>query len=75
MSLKLHFLDSHLDFFPQNLGEFSNEHSERFHQDISIMEKWFMGRWNCGIPAEYCWSIVTENPQGGYERKRSRKPF
>ncbi|GFG38379.1 hypothetical protein Cfor_03177, partial [Coptotermes formosanus] len=47
MSLKLHFLDSHLDFFPKILGEVSNEHSERFHQDISITEKQFVGRWNC----------------------------
>jgi hypothetical protein len=39
MSLKLHCLDSHLDFFPQNLGEVSNEHGERFHQNISIMDK------------------------------------
>jgi hypothetical protein len=26
MSLKVHFLDSHLDFFPENLGAFSDEH-------------------------------------------------
>jgi len=35
MSLKIHFLHSHLDFFPSNLGDFSDEHGERFHQDIS----------------------------------------
>jgi hypothetical protein len=34
ISLKVHFLDSHLDFFPQNLGAVSDEHGERFHQDI-----------------------------------------
>ncbi|UYV82366.1 K02A2.6-like [Cordylochernes scorpioides] len=39
MSLRIHFLHSHLDFFPDNLGAFSDEHGERFHQDISIMEK------------------------------------
>jgi hypothetical protein len=38
MSLKMHFLDSHLDFFSQNLGNVSDEYSERFHQDISMME-------------------------------------
>ena len=26
MSLKIHFLDSHLDFFPENLGAVSEEH-------------------------------------------------
>jgi hypothetical protein len=38
MSLKVHFLDSHLDFFPENLGAVSDEHGERFHQDIYNME-------------------------------------
>ena len=31
ISLKIHFLESHLDFFPENLGEVSDEHGERFH--------------------------------------------
>ena len=34
MNLKLHFLDSHLDEFRQNLGDFSEEQGERFHQDL-----------------------------------------
>jgi len=33
MSLKIHFFDSHSDFFPDTLGEISDEHGERFHQD------------------------------------------
>jgi hypothetical protein len=36
MSLKMSFLDSHLDFLPENLGAVSDEHRERFHQDTSI---------------------------------------
>jgi hypothetical protein len=39
MSLKVHILDSHLDFFPENLGTVSDEHGQRFRQDISNMEK------------------------------------
>jgi len=39
MSPKIHFLESHLDFFPENLGKVSDEHGERFHQDIVAMEK------------------------------------
>ncbi|UYV84034.1 hypothetical protein LAZ67_X000929 [Cordylochernes scorpioides] len=39
MSLKIHFLHSQLDFFSDNLGAVSDEHGERFHQDISSMEK------------------------------------
>jgi hypothetical protein len=32
MSLKVYFLGSHLDFFPENLGAVSDEHGERFHR-------------------------------------------
>ncbi|GBM80171.1 hypothetical protein AVEN_164847-1 [Araneus ventricosus] len=39
MSLKVHFLDSHLDYFPENLGAVSEEQGERFHQDIKEMER------------------------------------
>jgi hypothetical protein len=39
MSIKVHFLDSHLDFFPENLGAVSDEHGEIFHYDIYNMEK------------------------------------
>ena len=39
ISLKIHFLHSHLDFLPPNLGAISDKHGERFHQDISTMEK------------------------------------
>ena len=37
MSLEAHFLHSHLDFFPTNLGDNSNKH-KRFHQEIKEME-------------------------------------
>jgi len=34
MSLKVHFLDSHLDFIPENLGAVSDEQADQFHQDM-----------------------------------------
>ncbi|KAL4125789.1 hypothetical protein QTP88_010029 [Uroleucon formosanum] len=46
MSLKIHFLHSHLDFFPENLGVVSDEQGERFHQDIQLMETRYQGFWN-----------------------------
>ena len=39
MSIKVHCLHSHLDRFPENLGDFSEEQGERFHQDIKVMEE------------------------------------
>ena len=54
MSLKIHFLDSHLDFFPENLGAVSDEHGERFHQDILSMEIRYQGKWSSYVLADYC---------------------
>ena len=39
MSIELHYLFSHLDYFPENLGDVSEEQGERFHQDIRTMEE------------------------------------
>jgi hypothetical protein len=34
MSLKIHFWSHTWIFFPKNVGEVSDKHGERFHQDI-----------------------------------------
>jgi len=39
-------LYSHLDHFPENLGDLSDEQGEQFHQDISKMEVRYQGRWD-----------------------------
>jgi len=62
MSLKAHFLYSHLDFFPEYLGAVSDEHRQRFHQEISTMEKQYQGKWSPSMLADYCWTLRTEVP-------------
>jgi len=42
-------LESHLVFPPENLGEISDEHGERFHQDILAMEKRYQGKWTSNM--------------------------
>ena len=54
MSLKLHFQHSHLDFFSPNIGDVSEEHGKRFHQDISDMERRYQGRWSCNMMGIIC---------------------
>lgn len=39
MSLKMDFLKNHLQEFADNLGDFSDQHGERFHQTIKVMER------------------------------------
>ncbi|UYV63994.1 hypothetical protein LAZ67_2006277 [Cordylochernes scorpioides] len=75
MSLKIHFLHSHLDFFPDNLGAVSDEHGERFHQDISSMEKRYQGKWSPAMLADYCWTLKRDLPQAKYRRKSTVTAF
>ena len=60
MSVKLHFLCSHLDFFHENLGDFSGEHGERFHQDIEPMERRYKGHWASAMMGDYIWSLIRQ---------------
>jgi len=75
MSLKIHFLDSHLDFFPENLGKVSDKHGERFHQDIMAMEKWYQGKWTSSMLAIYCWKLKRDEPDAKYWRKSYASTF
>ena len=61
MSLKVHFLDSNLDFFPVNVGAVSNEHGELSHQDMSYMEKQYQG--------SGCWLIITRHLEETFHRQ------
>ncbi|KDR22417.1 hypothetical protein L798_02510, partial [Zootermopsis nevadensis] len=60
VSFKMHFLPSHLDFFPSNCGAFSDEHGERFHQDISAMEQRYKIKWSAAMLADYCWMVKRD---------------
>lgn len=62
MSIKMHFLYSHLDFFPLNLGAESDEQGERFHQDMAAIERRYQGFWDEGMMADYCWFLIREDP-------------
>jgi len=69
MSLKIYFLEKHFDFFPEIFGEVSDEHGERFHQDIMAMEKRYQGKWTLSMLADYCWTLKRDVPDSKYRRK------
>ncbi|KAL4108248.1 hypothetical protein QTP88_018481 [Uroleucon formosanum] len=75
MSIKLHFLNAHIDYFPENLGLLSEEQSERFHQDIKEMERRYQGRWNVSMMADYCWCLKRETEKHSYKRKSNKFSF
>ena len=47
-------------FLRDNLGDVSEEHGERLHQDIQVMEKRYQGRWNEAMMGDYVWNLVRK---------------
>lgn len=60
MTIKIHFQYSHLDKFPENVGDVSEEQGERFYQDIKEMKKRHQIRWSLTMMADYCWMLKCE---------------
>ena len=75
MSIKLHYLFSHLDYFPENLGDVSEEQEERFHQDIRTTEERYLGRWESHVMADYCWTLIRDCTKQSYSRKSYKRTF
>ena len=75
MSIKGHFLNSHLDLFPENLGDVSNEQGERFPQDTKTMEERYQGRWHIKMMAGYCWNLKHDKPDSEHSRKSQKCKF
>lgn len=75
MSLKIHTLKDHLDVFPENLGAVSDEHGEKFHQEIKTMEQRYAGKSTINMLAEYCWSIKKVETGELYTRQSKYKKY
>src|SRR5678816_183966 len=75
MSIKIHFLASHLEYFPANCGDFSEEQGKRFHQDVRTMEERYQGRWDINMMADYCWCLKRDEPVKTHKRKAIRSSF
>jgi hypothetical protein len=73
MSLKLHFLHSHLDYFSENLGSLTEGQGERFRTDVKETERRYQGRWNINKLAVSCWMLKQEVPESTHRRKGARR--
>ena len=62
MSVKMHYLFSHMYQFPENLGSVSDEQGEKFYQDLKEMEIRYQGRWDSVMMADYCWNLKRDLP-------------
>ena len=56
ISLTMHFLDFHLEFFPENNGDVSDKHGKRFHQDFKVFEERYEGNVRFAMMVDFCWS-------------------
>jgi hypothetical protein len=75
MTLKINFLNLHLNFFPENLGAVSEKLAELFHQDIKKMERRYQGRKNGNLMGDYCWMLHWEIPEISHTRNSNIRSF
>jgi hypothetical protein len=50
----------------------SDEHGERFHQDISVMQHRYKWKWNAAMLGDYCWMMKRDAPETKYHRQAKR---
>lgn len=71
--LKLHFLHLHLQFSLDNLRAISDEHDERFYQQIAQIGKGYSEKWILTMFPDYIWTLKCETDPGEYKRKKTTK--
>ena len=75
MSIKTHYLFSHMDRFPGSLGSMSDEQGETFHLDLKEMETRYQGRWGAVIMADYSWNQKRDLPVTEHSRSSKKRKF
>jgi hypothetical protein len=70
--MKIHFLSSHLNFFPENCGSVSDKHGERFHQDIAAMKGRYKGKRSPSMLADYCWTLMHDSPNLAFSQQAKK---
>ena len=75
MSVKIHFLHSHVNNFSENLEAWWKSKEESFHQDMKTMGKRYQGRWNTNMMAGYCWYWKREVAGSSYSLKTQKRHF
>jgi len=58
-----------------NLGAVSDEHGERFYQDISALEKRYQGQRSARMLSDYSWAMKRDVPDAKHRRKSTTPTF
>ena len=80
MSIKLHYLDKHLDKFPSNCGLLSDQQGENFHQQLLWWEKAYsngnhdvmLADFNWNLNAETNWNLSRKTNKRAYDTNMDR---
>jgi len=64
-----HKAANYQDVVQDPLTSYSDEHGERFHQDIMVMEKRYQGKYTLSMLADYCWTLKMDVPDTKYWQK------
>ena len=72
MSVQMHCLFTHMDRFPENLGD---EQGKRFHQDLKEMETRYQGGWDAVMMADNCWNLKRDLPVAEHSRSSKKRKF
>jgi hypothetical protein len=64
-----------LGFFPENLGEVSDEHGDRFDQDIMAMKERYQGNWTSSMLGDYCSTLKMDVLDAKYRGKTYASTF
>ena len=75
LRVKIHYLFSHMDRFPENLGSMSDEQRERFHQDLKEMRTWYQGHWDAVMMADYFWNLKRDLPAVEHSKSSKKRKF
>jgi hypothetical protein len=72
MSVKIHFLSSHLEFFPESCVYVSDEQGKRFHQDSAAMEGRNKRKLSPSILVDYCWTLMRDSSNSVFNRQAKK---
>ena len=75
MSIKVFYLTTLLDFFPEKLGDISEEQGERFYQNLSTIKERFLRHCDTDMMSNYCWSTQRDCPETAHYKKSLKRLF
>ena len=75
MSVKMHYLFSYMDQFPENLGSMNDKLGKRFYQDLKEMETRNQARWDTIMMADYCWNLKRDLSAAEHSRSSKKRKF